>query len=482
MNSVIKSICVSSSIHYVCLRYVTYVIQFLNSILLVRYLGEYKYGIYGFILILLQYLSYTNLGINESLNTDFALKKNQSYLPKLIWNNAWSINIILQVLVLLICLFITFYFPTLFEKYEYASYAILLLVTNTFINTNKLYVTFYKLYGKIGKINFQQILPNIILLVGILIYKENISIKFVLWSMLIGNAFPLVIFKINLPLQVHFMFHKKIVSRLLIRGVNLLLYNLSFYFILIAALSIVSIYYSVEIFGIYSFSNTLSNAVMMAGGAFLFIFYPKMVYKLGGKDKDKLQIFLEKIRNIYIFSIDLVALLSIIAIPIITCIVPITQSAINVFNILIIAKVVTNATSGYATLLVAKKQEMILTLYGIISISIVIVLGVLVGKYNYSVEFIAWSIVVASLSYAYLVLKRGMLFFKQISFGNIVKEMFNKGNSCALTCVTISIILNDNFFVQVMSIIIYIYLNRKQLSLTYRMILSILQDRNNLNF
>ena len=224
------------------------------------------------------------------------------------------------------------------------------------------------------------------------------------------------------------------------------------------------------------------HAVMMAGGAFLFIFYPKMVYKLGGKDKDKLQIFLEKIRNIYIFSIDLVALLSIIAIPIITCIVPITQSAINVFKILIIAKVVTNATSGYATLLVAKKQEMILTLYGIISISIVIVLGVLVGKYNYSVEFIAWSIVVASLSYAYLVLKRGMLFFKQISFGNIVKEMFNKGNSCALTCVTISIILNDNFIVPVMSIIIYIYLNRKQLSLTYRMILSILQDRNNLNF
>ena len=88
----------------------------------------------------------------------------------------------------------------------------------------------------------------------------------------------------------------------------------------------------------------------------------------------------------------------------------------------------------------------------------------------------------ASLSYAYLVLKRGMLFFKQISFGNIVKEMFNKGNSCALTCVTISIILNDNFIVPVMSIIIYIYLNRKQLSLTYRMILSILQDRNNLNF
>ena len=65
----------SPSSVYVIFRYGTYIVQFLNSILLAKALGDIKYGIYSFVFLIMQYMSYSNLGINESLNTEYAVSK-----------------------------------------------------------------------------------------------------------------------------------------------------------------------------------------------------------------------------------------------------------------------------------------------------------------------------------------------------------------------------------------------------------------------
>ena len=63
----------SPSSVYVIFRYGTYIVQFLNSILLAKALGDIKYGIYSFVFLIMQYMSYSNLGINESLNTEYVM-------------------------------------------------------------------------------------------------------------------------------------------------------------------------------------------------------------------------------------------------------------------------------------------------------------------------------------------------------------------------------------------------------------------------
>ncbi len=66
---------VAPSSTYVIIRYVTYAMQFANAILLARYLNEFYFGVYSFIMLVMQYMSYSNLGINESLNTEYAARK-----------------------------------------------------------------------------------------------------------------------------------------------------------------------------------------------------------------------------------------------------------------------------------------------------------------------------------------------------------------------------------------------------------------------
>ena len=63
----------SPSSVYVIFRYGTYIVQFLNSILLAKALGDIKYGIYSFVFLIMQYMSYSNLGINESLNMEYVM-------------------------------------------------------------------------------------------------------------------------------------------------------------------------------------------------------------------------------------------------------------------------------------------------------------------------------------------------------------------------------------------------------------------------
>ena len=86
---------------YVIIRYVTYAMQFVNAVLLARYLDVFYFGIYSFIMLAMQYMSYSNLGINESLNTEYAAHKNDMSRLNDIWNNAWSINILLNIVIAL---------------------------------------------------------------------------------------------------------------------------------------------------------------------------------------------------------------------------------------------------------------------------------------------------------------------------------------------------------------------------------------------
>ena len=103
MKAVIVDCFKSETLRYVFLRYVTYAIQFVITILLAKKLGENSFGIYSFILLFQQYASYANLGVNESLNVEYAKYYSKSeVLSHSIWGASWLISTFLSVLLILI--------------------------------------------------------------------------------------------------------------------------------------------------------------------------------------------------------------------------------------------------------------------------------------------------------------------------------------------------------------------------------------------
>ena len=298
MKAVIVDCFKSETLRYVFLRYVTYAIQFVITILLAKKLGENSFGIYSFILLFQQYASYANLGVNESLNVEYAKYYSKSeVLSHSIWGASWLISTFLSVLLILIGYVFFLIYPNFGSSYDIQKYAILLLIYCSLTNQNKIYITYYKLHGQLWKLNVQQLLPNILLFCLIFLFSK-VNISLILIALIFGNFISLIIFRINMPGLMTWSTKIVIYVRLVSKGISLLLYNMSFYFITLTASSLVSYYYSVRDFGEYSLANSISNAVTMAGGAFLFIFYPKMISKFSTKNREDHRLFIERIRYI----------------------------------------------------------------------------------------------------------------------------------------------------------------------------------------
>lgn len=474
---------VAPSSTYVIIRYITYIIQFVNAILLARYLDTFYFGIYSFIMLLMQYMSYSNLGINESLNTEYAAHKKEEVQLNDIWNNAWSINIVINLVVILICIVIFEFTDNLFSTYQFNDYKYLLLTTCIVINLSKIYITYYRLHGSLFKLNIQQLLPNLAILLLSILYRNDLTITSIISVLLISNSLSLIIFRIGTPITPKFSLDKKWITILIRRGIILLLYNLSFYFLTMLASSIVSGYYSVEVFGCYSFANTLVNGVVMAGGAFLFIFYPKILNRLSGNNNEVMQI-IKKIKEVYIVFMDLISLLSILCIIVVSStITKYGMQLVMIFAILILGRIINNASTGYAALLIAKGKEHYLVVSGFLSVLIVAISGLCKHWLNIPVEVIALSVVVASLIYTYLVIK---LAYKVLGnpIGNrlILIEIFGMNKWLVCLIIVFNAWVLQSRTILIISIFAYLIANFKNIKQSVKTGATILSNKNALSF
>lgn len=468
---------------YVCLRYITYGLQFINAILLAKYLGEYGFGIYSFMMLIMQYMSYSNLGISESLNSEYAICKSNVDKARLIWYNAWSINVVLNIFLLALGGLMLIVCKDIFSSYHFDDYGLVLLITCVTINLSKVYITFYRLQGSLIKLNVQQILPNALVFVFILCMKDTLTVSVISYLYLVGNAVSLLIFRWGVYYVPHFSFDKEIVIVLIKRGIVLLLYNLSFYLLTIIASSFVSIYYSVEDFGIYSFANTLVNGVVMAGAAFMFIFYPRLLNELANGTREQTLGLIRKIRDVYIVFIDLLSILSILGIMILMEFFPKYNnvSLLTLYSLLIIGRIINNASSGYATFLIARKKEKYLVFCGLLSVVIIAILGILIGFLNLDIKFIPIAVIIASLIYVFGVIRISLSFLGD-NKSCIFSEVFGMNKWFVCCVVLLSIVLGNSMLVLFVGLMFYFILNFQSIKKALLLGIKVIFDRNVLKF
>lgn len=102
----------------------------------------------------------------------------------------------------------------------------------------------------------------------------------------------------------------------------------------------------------------------MSGGAFLFIFYPKILNRLRTENAESIEV-IRKIREVYVVFMDLISLLSILCILAVSAIVAqYGPQLVMIYAILMLGRIVNNASTGYAALLIARGKEHRLVIYG----------------------------------------------------------------------------------------------------------------------
>ena len=406
MANFYSNIIKSSTIRFIINKYIVYSVQFITSLFIAKQLGLFYFGVYGFSKLVLHYLPYTNLGVNYSFNVIVTTK---SQIKKQDVMDYFSNSLLITLLCSLIVFFISIsnqYFSVfpLGVKYNFEKYIYIVLGIYFLKQINLLFINLFRIYNKFGVINFAYFLPVFLEFIAIFYFVEHQLLLMILYFSFLSQFILIICNLISIPFSIKNRFNFSIIKQLINRGLMLLIYNASFYFILISARSIISYYNNVESFSLFTFAYNISEAIAMFTGAVGFLIYPKILNKYSKMENSQLLSFLNDVRVVYMTANCFLMIISIGIFPLVFLFLDGYSYSYNYLLILVICQLFIANTFGYTTLLIERNMEKELTYIGLQSILIILFSGNVIGIYfNGEVLLISIAVLAASIYYNYKV-------------------------------------------------------------------------------
>lgn len=381
ITTILNKVFKNPAILYVLSRYATYIIQFINSLLIAVCLGPYYLGIWGFINLVLGYANQFNLGIPYSLSIIISVEKDKDeYVRKMI-GNSLSMTAAL-------CIIILFFFTVTFmsginigDKYNFNTFLIPVCIIAVITQFNSLFSNIFRVFGDIFAITINQSLFTILTILIIPFFRS----EDLLWAMVIVNMasvlISLILFLYQAPIKFKFMFDFEFIKYIQKRGWYLFIYNSSFALILITTKTFISEGYSVEEYGYFTFSFSLANAMLLLLNSLSYLITPKITNRFANSDLNHIENILGEIRTSYISLSHLLIHFVIMLFPLFLILFPQYQQVNVIFKVTALTVVLTTNSFGYINLLAARGKEKIISIvaFSALILNIALVLEFIFG-------------------------------------------------------------------------------------------------------
>ena len=474
----------STIVQYIGFRYIAFGLQFINSIFIAKYLGVYYFGVFSFIFLVSQYLINLGMTTSYSLNAILSAKKSNGQLVQKVWDNALLLNIVICFSISIIGELVFYIYPALFAKYSFSNYKHFVLLYFVLTVFNSLYINLFRAYARLNEINFNQIIVPFLQLMVLFFAKEYRLLLLLLWATIIANVLSVIYFYIKSPLKHQFNFNIKISHTLLIRGFHLLLYNISFYLILLMARTIVSIFFTAEKLGYFTLAVNISNAVFMVVGSLSFIVYPKMVNKFSSNNNVLSLALVNEIRSIYIAGCYVLTYIGFCSIPLLKWLLPKYTDAILPLEILLLTQLILNNSFGYSAFLIAQKLERYLTRYALFALVIVAILGTLLSVLKFDFYTVAIPVAVGFLFYCLLLTKKclSVLENKSISILQSLQKIFPINYLIPFLILMTTTFQSDLIFTTGLSSIVFVVMNKERITAMILKAKALIYNNNSINF
>ena len=142
-----KRLLKNNIIKFIFTKYLTFALQMLNSILIAKKLSINLFGIYGFAILILQYFSYSNLGLNYSYSViSSSIKKDANYNKNDLISTSLNLQIIISLVLLIV--FLIGSKLNLFNKYNFNDYFFILIIITILQQINILLVNIFRIENK----------------------------------------------------------------------------------------------------------------------------------------------------------------------------------------------------------------------------------------------------------------------------------------------------------------------------------------------
>lgn len=378
----IKKLLANSIIIYLTSRYGTYALQFAVSLIIAGKLGPYYMGLYGVVLLILNYFAQFHFGIANSLNILLVHHKNENekYVDY-VNNSLFLVSLLGGLIISLFIYYWIFGIKSIQELQidDYLPYVCGIAVLEHF---DGVFTNILRVKNFVTQISIIQSL-NVILNVCVVAFFDGRELVLALIiSLLISNilkAVIAVICKIIPRIRISYL-SKGTQYELLSKGFCLFIYNSCLMFVLIVVRTLVSSNYSLDQFGVFTFSFTIANAVMLLLDSLAFIIFPKLIDMLSSTDMLQIRKSLGQINDIYISTAHLFIYIAMILFPVLLMFMPQYKDSLTSMNLIALTVLMSTNTFGYATFLLAQNKEVNAALLAFSTMVLSLILGLVFVK------------------------------------------------------------------------------------------------------
>ncbi len=466
---------------YTLSRYFTYAIKFIGTLLIAKYLGTYYLGVWGFILLIIQYFSKINFGISNATNALVSVHKSDTeYIQKIVGG---GIGMLLLLSFMIILFWGGFYLLDieLGAKYHFMQYIPYVIAITIISHFNLFFSNIFRIYGQLANIAFSQSMVPIALLIVAFLYKGEQLVFALILAYLFAVLTSFFIFFITSPVSLKPVFNIHLFRLIQIKGFYLFVYNASFYLIVLSTRSFISDYYSVEEFGFFTFAYILANVVLLLFQSFTFLIFPKVLNRFANQSNEQAVALLNLLRGSYVTICHFFMHLGILFYPLLLMFFPKYASTHKIFVMIALTVLIFTNTFGYQGLVIAKSKEKKIALIAFVALLFNIFLSdIFIVNFRVPIEFSMLGTMLVFLIYVFVLAKLGRKTIEQdSSFLATLYSVFNtRWILPFLLSIVITIIVDKVTLWYILPLALFVLLNYKGLKEVYSTIKKIIINPN----
>lgn len=407
-------------------RYFSYFIQFVNSVLIAKYLGPYYLGVWGFITLIIQYLNQFNLGISHSVNALISVNKNKKkYVEKVIGTSVFM-TLILSALILLFFFITNFLDIKIGQKFQFHQYIYIVAFVGILGYFNSLFSTISRVNGNVFEIAFNQSSLPVFMFLALVFFNKGNLINALIGAYLIAFILSFLVYVFKGDFSIKPLCIAKLIKEIQLKGFYLFIYNTSFYLIIIVTRSFISEYYSVVEFGYFTFAYTFANVALLLLQSFSFLIFPKLINRFSKSSMEETGSLLSMVRKNYIVGAHFLIHLFIFLFPFFVMFFPKYGNATGVFRLIALSVVLYANSFGYTGLLIAKKQEKSLSLIAFVSLLLnTLLLYLFIVFFNVEFNVAVLATMLSNMLFVFLIGYKSMpQLYSTYKLPQVIREVF----------------------------------------------------------
>jgi O-antigen/teichoic acid export membrane protein len=320
-------------------------------------------GELGFMLLVIQYLTQINFGIPYSLNVKLATFENKDHqLQSEYLGNSLLFTFFYSVLIIVLAVISLYVRVPIFEKYEFYTYIFFIASNGILQNFDTLFVNVFRIKNLLKPITLYQSVVPIVNLIACFIWKEKELLYALVISQVIGYFLSFVVFVYYSPIKLKLRFKLPVQKDLLKSGMALLLYNASFYFILIITRTFVSYFFSIKDLGYFSFTLSFAQASFLALNTVSFLILPKLINRFKYQQSEELYEKMDYVRSNYNLIAFLLIFFTILIFPLVLYFLPAYNNTFIPFTLLSVSLAILSGSFGISTLFISTGKEFLLSM------------------------------------------------------------------------------------------------------------------------